>query len=68
MSDFIDYNEDVRVIKGAILHSQYRAAAGSNAVQLGLYYGVGRYVSARVASGAWGEGSLKAVSSQLRRE
>lgn len=68
MGDYIDYNADVQVIKGAILRSQYRAAVGSNAVQLGLYYGVGRYVSARVESGAWGEGSLKAVSAQLRRE
>ena len=37
-------------------------------MQLGLYYGVGRYVSSRVQSGAWGEGSLKAVSAQLRNE
>lgn len=68
MGDYIDYNDDVQLIKEAILHSQYRAAAGSNAVQLGLYYGVGRYVSSRVRSGAWGEGSLKAVSAQLRKE
>ena len=68
MGEYIDYNNDVKVIKEAILHSQYRAAAGSNAVQLGLYYGVGRYVSSRVQSGAWGEGSLKAVSAQLRKE
>ena len=68
MSGFIDYSEDVQAIKGAILHSQYRAAAGTNAVQLGLYYGVGKYMAARVASGAWGDGSLRAVTVQLRRE
>lgn len=68
MGEHVDYNDYVQLIKEAILHSQYRAAAGSNAVQLGLYYGVGRYVSPRVQSGALGEGSLKAVSAQLRKE
>lgn len=68
MGDYIDYNDDVQAIKQAILESQYKAASNSNAIQLGLYYSVGDFVSARVRSEAWGEGALKAVSVQLQRE
>lgn len=68
MGDYISYNNDVQTIKYAILKSQYKAASGSNAIQLGLYYGVGGFVSDRVRSGRWGEGALKAVSAQLQHD
>lgn len=68
MGDYIEYNDDVQAIKQAILQSQYQAVKRANALQLGLYYSVGGFVSERVESGRWGEGALKAVSGQLRRE
>ena len=37
--------EAVKVIKEAILQSQYRAASIVNKEQLSLYYGIGKYVS-----------------------
>jgi len=68
VGDYIEYNDDVQAIKQAILQSQYQAAKRANALQLGLYYSVGGFVSERVESGRWGEGALKAVSGQLQRE
>lgn len=68
MGDYTDYNDDVQAIKQAILQSQYKAASNANAIQLGLYYSVGDFVSFRVRSGKWGEGALKAVSAQLQGE
>ena len=40
-----NYMTATEQIKEAILSSQYKAAKQVNAVQLSLYYGVGRYVS-----------------------
>lgn len=68
MGDYIEYNDDVQAIKQTILQSQYQATKRTNALQLGLYYSVGGFVSERVESGRWGEGALKAVSGQLQRE
>jgi len=68
VGDYIEYNDDVQAIKQTILQSQYQAAKRANALQLGLYYSVGGFVSERVESGRWGEGALKAVSGQLQRE
>lgn len=39
------YKQAVRVIKEAILHSQYRAAKLVTGEQLSLYFGIGAYVS-----------------------
>ncbi|WP_236013858.1 DUF1016 N-terminal domain-containing protein [Capnocytophaga bilenii] len=55
-------------IKEAILSSQYTAAKQVNAVQLSLYYGVGRYVSQNTREGVWGTGAIKAISDQLHKE
>lgn len=41
MSDLQTYTDAVRVIKEAILRSQYRAASVANKEQLSLYYGIG---------------------------
>ena len=38
MSNLQSYAEAVRVIKEAILRSQYRAASSANKEQLSLYY------------------------------
>lgn len=41
------YKQAVRVIKDAILYSQYRAAKLVTGEELSLYFGIGAYVSNR---------------------
>ena len=66
--DLLAYREDVQRIKNAILQSRYRTAASANTANLGLYYGVGRYISANSRSGKWGSGAIKTISDQLQGE
>ena len=68
MSELQTYAEAVKVIKDAILRSQYRAASSANKEQLSLYYGIGRYVSQNSRDGFWGKGAIEAISQQLQKE
>ena len=68
MSDLHTYAEAVRVIKDAILRSQYRAASAANKEQLSLYYGIGCYVSKNSREGFWGKGVIESISQQLQKE
>ena len=68
MSDLQTYAEAVRIIKEAILRSQYRAASSANKEQLSLYYGIGCYVSKNSREGFWGKGAIEAISQQLQKE
>lgn len=68
MSNIQAYTEAVRVIKEAILRSQYRAASSVNKEQLSLYYGIGHYVSKNSREGFWGKGAIEAISQQLQKE
>ena len=68
MSDLQAYAEAVRVIKGAILRSQYRAASAANKEQLSLYYGIGCYVSKNSREGFWGKGAIETISQQLQKD
>ena len=68
MNDLQIYAEAVRVIKEAILRSQYRAASVANKEQLSLYYGIGCYVSKNSREGFWGKGAIEAISQQLQKE
>jgi len=68
MSDLQTYTQVVKVIKEAILRSQYRAASHANKEQLSLYYGIGRYVSENSRKGFWGKGAIEAISRQLQKE
>ena len=63
-----NYTTATEQIKEAILSSQYKAAKQVNAVQLSLYYGVGRYVSQNTRKGVWGTGAIKVISEQLHKE
>ena len=63
-----NYMTATEQIKEVILSSQYKAAKQVNAVQLSLYYGVGRYVSQNTRKGVWGTGAIKAISEQLHKE
>ena len=62
------YKQAVRVIKDAILYSQYRAAKMVTGEQLSLYFGIGRYVSAHSRQEKWGTSIIESISEQLRRE
>ena len=62
------YTTAAEQIKEAILSSQYTAAKQVNAVQLSLYYGVGRYVSQNTRKGVWGTGAIEVIAEQLHKE
>lgn len=62
------YIKAVKIIKEAILSSQYRAASLANKEQLSLYYGIGRYVSENSRNGFWGKGAIETISQQLQKE
>lgn len=64
----IKYDEAVRIIKTAILQSQYEAAKSVNEKQLMLYYGIGKYISYNSREGFWGKGAIDSISEQLNRE
>ena len=58
----------IDTIKTAILESQYKAAKAVNAVQLSLYFSIGKYVSEYTRKGFWGTGALEYISEQLQHE
>lgn len=58
----------VETIKTAILQSQARAAQFVTQEQLGLYYGIGRYVSEHSRKGYWGTGAIENISTMLKSE
>ena len=68
MSNMQMYGDAVKVIKEAILRSQYRAASHVNKEQLSLYYGIGRYVSENSRVGFWGKSAIETISRQLQKE
>ncbi len=63
-----EWRDAVKVIKSAILQSQYRAAKGVNREQLSLYFGIGRYISEHSRKGFWGTGAIERISEQLQKE
>ena len=65
MNNIQAYTEAVRIIKEAILQSQYRAVPIANKEQLSLYYGIGKYVSENSRNGFWGKGAIETISQQL---
>jgi hypothetical protein len=50
----ITVDKAVQTIKGAILRAQAQASQSSNAIQLSLYYGIGRFVSINLQQAHWG--------------
>lgn len=63
-----EYRDAVKIIKQAILESQYRAARLICGEQLSLYFGIGCYVSMNSRKGTWGKGAIEAISGQLKKE
>lgn len=68
MSEVHEYDDAVRIIKEAILRSQYDAACAVNEKQLVLYFGIGKYVSLNSRKGFWGKGTIDTISGKLQRE
>ena len=64
----ITVDKAVQTIKGAILRAQAQASQSSNAIQLSLYYGIGRYVSINLRQAHWGAKALDTISERLQRE
>ena len=62
------YDAAVQTIKQAILQQQLVAARQINAVQLALYYSVGRYISTHSRSKQWGKGAIEYISNQLQAQ
>ena len=68
MSAAQNYDDAVKMIKTAILRSQYDAAKSANEEQLKLYYGIGKYISLNSRNGVWGKGAIDAISDRLEKE
>lgn len=68
MNEIQNYDGAVKVIKTAILESQYEAAKSVNERQLMLYYGIGKYISQNSREEFWGKGAIEAISEQLDKE
>lgn len=68
MSEVHEYDDAVRIIKEAILRSQYDAACAVNEKQLVLYFGIGKYVSLNSRKGFLGKGAIDTISGKLQRE
>ena len=64
----ITVDKAVQTIKGTILRAQAQASQSSNAIQLSLYYGIGRYVSINLQQAHWGAKALDTISDRLQRE
>ncbi len=64
----MNYDNAVKIIKTAILQSQYEAARSVNEKQLMLYYGIGKYISLNSRKGFWGKGAIDAISKRPDKE
>jgi len=62
------YKDAVKIIKQAILESQYRSAKLISGEQLSLYFGIGGYVSNHSRQEKWGSGAIDSISELLKRE
>ena len=62
----ITVDKAVQTIKGAILRAQAQASQSSNAIQLSLYYGIGRYVSINLQQAHWG--AIVAAAAEIARQ
>ena len=68
MSEKQNYDDAVKIIKNAILQSQYEAARSVNEKQLMLYFGIGKFISLNSREGFWGEGAIDTISERLQKE
>lgn len=62
------YDYAAEVIKTAILQSQYEAAKDINRIQLGLYFGIGKFLSEKTRNAEWGTNALQSISDKLKSD
>ena len=62
------YDKAVEIIKTAILQSQYEASKDINRIQLGLYFGIGKFLSEKTRNAKWGTNSLQFISDKLKSD
>ena len=62
------YNNAAEIIKTAILQTQYEASKDINRIQLGLYFGIGKFLSERTRNAKWGTNALQTISDKLQSD
>ena len=62
------YDKAAEIIKTAILQSQYEAAKDINRIQLGLYFGIGKFLSEKTRNAKWGTNALQSISDKLKSD
>ena len=62
------YDNAAEVIKTAILQSQYEASKDINRIQLGLYFGIGKFLSEKTRKAQWGTNALQSISDKLKSD
>ena len=62
------YDKAAEIIKTAILQSQYEASKDINRIQLGLYFGIGKFLSERIRNAKWGTNALQSISDKLQSD
>lgn len=68
MSDLLNYEDAVKIIKSAILQSQYVAIKSVNESQLVLYFYIGKYISINTREKRWGQGAIDIIAQRLETE
>ena len=56
------YNNAAEIIKTAILQTQYEASKDINRIQLGLYFGIGKFLSEKTRNAKWGTEALQTIT------
>ena len=62
------YDYAAEIIKTAILQTQYEAAKDINRIQLGLYFGIGKFLSEKTRNAKWGTNALQSISDKLKSD
>ena len=62
------YDKAAEIIKTAILQSQYEASKDINRIQLGLYFGIGKFLSEKTRNAKWGTNALQTISDKLQSD
>lgn len=64
----LQYNNAAEIIKTAILQTQYEASKDINRIQLGLYFGIGKFLSEKTRNAKWGTNALQSISDKLQSD
>lgn len=59
---------DFDVVVGLIADARRRALAAVNTALIDLYWAIGEHISARVASAAWGQGTVQELAEYIRKK